>query len=199
MAIQQYRTLFILVTVVAALFVASPAIQQVLVVSQKESLTEFSLLGPYHNATYPYNITSGTEYRLYFDVVNRLGSCAYYQVDVKFRNQAQSAPNSFNHTSSNQSSLGEISFFAANKQTIELPIDISFQYNEDPYYTKQLNMQSVTVNGATLNANVPIAWDPEKGAFLGNVFFELWVFNDTSNTFQYHERYLSLWLNLTRN
>ena len=63
---------------------------------------------------------------------------------------SKSAPDIFNHTNSDQPLLGAISLFAANNETVELPIDISFQYNIDASSHGQVDMQSVTVNGATL-------------------------------------------------
>ena len=120
MAIQQYKTLLLVVTVVLALFVASPAIQQLVAVPQTTHLTELSIFGAYHNATYPYNVEAGQSYPLYLNVDNHLGSCAYYQIEVKFRNQTQSAPYSFNDTNSNLPSLGNISFCVANNQALAI-------------------------------------------------------------------------------
>ena len=65
MGLQQYKDFLLVITVVAALFIASPAIQQILVIPQTDFLTEFSLLGPYHNATYPSQHHKGENYRLY--------------------------------------------------------------------------------------------------------------------------------------
>ena len=85
-----------MVTAVLALLVASPALQQVLVYPRTEFFTELSLLGPWSMAeNYPYNITNGENYSVFLGVANQLGSCAYYQVEVKFRNETQSAPDSF--------------------------------------------------------------------------------------------------------
>lgn len=198
MALQQYKTLLLVVMVVLALFVASPAIQQLVVVPQTTYLTELSIFGSDHNATYPYNITVGQNYPLYINVENHLGSCAYYQLEVKFRNQTQSAPDTFNRTSSDLSSLGNISLMVANNEALQLPIDISFQYQLDGSNINQVDMQAVSVNGFSLSVSpTTIAWDPQKTAYLGNLFFELWVFNDAANAFQYNQRYVSLWLNMT--
>jgi uncharacterized membrane protein len=198
MALQQYKTLLLVVTVVLALFVASPAIQQLVAVPQTTYLTELSLFGSYHNATYPYNVTVGQNYPLYLNVENRLGSCAYYLIEVKFRNQTQSTPDSFNHTSSDLSSLGKISFIVANNEAMQLPIDISFQYKLDGNNKDQLDMQNIIVNGFSLSVSpTTIAWDPQRIGYYGNLFFELWIFNDTTNAFQYNQRYVSLWLNMT--
>ena len=197
MAIQQYKTLILVVTVVVALIAASPAIQQVVVLPQKDPLTEFFVLGSFHNATYPFNITTGQNYRLYFDVDNHLGAIAYYQIQVKFRNELESAPDSFNHTNSDQPLLGAISLFAANNETVELPVDVSFQYNIDSSNNGQVDVQSVTINGATLNTNGEVVpYDSARGGFFGNIIFELWIYNGTANAFQYNQRYVSLWLQM---
>ena len=197
MDLQQYKVLLLVVTAVSAFLIASPALQRLVVFPQTDYLTELSLLGPYHNATYPFNVADNENYRLYINVENRLGSCSYYLIQMKFRNQTQSAPDSFNKTSSYQPYLGNISFFVADKETLELPIDVSFQYKLDENISDQLDMQTITLNGAALNANTTtIAWDSQRKGFYGNLFFELWIFNGTVNAFQYHQRYVSLWLKL---
>jgi uncharacterized membrane protein len=198
MALQQYKTLFLVVTLVLALFIASPAIRQLAVAPQMTSLTELSLFGPYQNATYPYNVTVGQNYPLYINVANHLGTTAYYLIEVKFRNQTQSAPDSFNHTSSNLQSLGNIAFCVANNQALQLPVNVSFRYQLDGYTENRLDMQDVIVNGFPLSvSSTNIAWDPQNLGYFGNLIFELWIFNDTNNAFQYNQRYVSLWLNLT--
>jgi len=156
MGFQEYKTLFLVVIAVATLIAASPAIEKIAILPQTEPLTEFSVLGQYHNTTYPVNITANQNYALYFTVNNQLGSVAYYQIQVKFRNETESAPDSFNHSNSNQPSLGEIFFFAANRQTVELPVDISFQYHLNQNNMTQINMDSLTFDGATLNTNKTI-------------------------------------------
>jgi hypothetical protein len=197
MGIQQYKTLILVVTVVVALIAASPAIQQVTLFPQKDPLTEFFVLGPFHNATYPFNITASQNYHLFFDVDNHLGAITYYQIQVKFRNELESAPDSFNHTNSDQPSLGAISLFAANNETVELPVDVSFQYNIDASNSGQVDVQSVTVNGATLSTNGEfVPYDSARGGFFGNIVFELWIYNGTANDFQYNQRYVSLWLQM---
>ncbi len=198
MATQQYKTIILVVTAVLALFAASPAIQQFAVIPRTTHLTELSIFGSYHNATYPFNVLVGKNYPIYLDVANHLGSCAYYLIEVKFRNETQSAPNSFNQTSSSLPSLGDISFCVADNQTLELPVNVSFDYKLDPNNFNQLDMQNIIVNSFPLSLNTTtITWDPQRSAFFGNLFFELWIFNDTTDAFQYDQRYVSLWLNMT--
>lgn len=193
MGLKQYRNLIFVLAIALALLMASPSIQQVLVYPQPDGLTEFYLLDGNRNAVYPSNVTADETYRMYLQIANHLGSCAYYQVQIKFGNQTDSGPNSFNQTSSTLPPLGPLTVLVAENSTEEIPVDISFQYNAN---ASLLNVQSVTVNGFGLGTNSSIAYDTIKGGFFGNLVFELWIYNSTTSAFQYHERYLSLWLNL---
>jgi uncharacterized membrane protein len=190
----QYKAILLSVTAVLALLVASPALEQIVEIPQTYFITELSILGQYHNATYPSNITVGENYRLYIDVTNRLGASAYYTLEIKFRSQTQSAPDSFAHTASNLQSIVSIPFFVADKATYEIPLDVSFQYAVNS--PDQLVVQTITVNGVPLTVNTVINRDAERRGFYGNLFFELWLYNGTTQAFEYHQRYVSLGLRM---
>jgi Predicted membrane protein len=197
MGLSQYKTLILVVTAALALLIASPSIQQLLVYPQTDSLTEFWMFGPNHDAAYPGNVTADQTYRIYLDVTNHLGSAAYYNVEIKFRNQTQSGPGSYNRTPSDLPALSSIAMVAADNQTTEAPLDISFQYHVVNGTTATLYMDNVTVNGFALDASATtITWDKTKDGFFGNLVFELYIYNSTTNAFQYHQRYLSLWLRM---
>ena len=195
MRLSQYKTVILVVTTALALLIASSSIQQLLVYPQTDNLTEFWMFGPNHDAAYPSNVTADQTYRIYLDITNHLGSAAYYNVEMKFRNQTQLGPGSFNRTSSDLPALSSIAMVAADNQTAEIPLDISFQYhlaNGGALY-----MDNVTVNGFALDASATtITYDKDKGGYFGNLVFELYNYNSTTNAFQYHERYLSLWLKM---
>ncbi len=182
--------------IAAALIVASPALQQLLTLPQTDKLTEFWLLGPNHDTSYPSNVTSGQNYRLYVDASNHLGALAYYVVEIKFASETQSSPDSFNHTSSTQPVLGSLTLFATENATQELPVDVSFQYQLDKTNASILNMNSITINGQQISSNSTstINNNIEKNGFFGNLIFELWIYNDTTSSLQYHQRYVNLWL-----
>ncbi|MGD6806461.1 MAG: hypothetical protein ACQCN4_05840 [Candidatus Bathyarchaeia archaeon] len=197
MAIQRYRTLILLFFSAAALLISSPALQQLLVYPNSDCLTEFWLLGPDHDSAYPTNVTAEEVTHLYLDISNHLGSCAYYVVEVKFRNLTQSGPDSFNHTGSSLPSYGSITVIVADNATVEVPLDISFQYHVDSRISTRIHMQSITVNDFELPINsTSIDWDISRGGFYGNLFFELWLYNSTTQSLQYHQRYNSLWLKM---
>ncbi len=197
MNLREYKILIFVVTAISALIVASPALQRLLVYPQTEYFTEFWYLGPKHMAEdIPYNITKGESYNIFLGISNNLQQVAYYQVQIKFRNQYQSAPNNFNHTYSTLEPLYTINAIVAYKETWELPITFSFDYSYDSY-SSQINFNRLTFNREALNlSNYSTSWDAEKKVFYGNLIFELWIYNETTNTFQYHERYVDLKLNM---
>jgi hypothetical protein len=198
-----FKTILLVVTAVLALFVASPALQRLLVYPQKEFFTELWLLGPEHTAeNFPFNITSNINYNIFLGIGNHLGSFAYYSIQVKFRNQTQPSADSFNHTASSLPPLYSITAFGADKETWELPVTFSFEYtyNEDP---DNESLSKVEVNTLMFNdllldlEGYSATWDSEREVFFGNLFFELWIYSDATGSFQYHQRSTSLWFNMT--
>lgn len=203
MNLQGYKVLLLVVTAVSALLVASPALQRLLVYPQTEFFTEMWLLGPEHKAeNFPFNITSNSNYNIFLGIGNHLGSCAYYSIQVKFRNQTQPAADSLDRTPSSLPPLHSITALVADKGTWEVPIAFSFAYtySEDPVNAtlSKVNVNNIMLNGATLDLEgFSATWDPERSGFFGNLFFELWIYSDTTGGFQYHQRYTSLWFNMT--
>ena len=197
MKLQDYKVLILVVTAISALIVASPALQRLLVYPQTDFFTELSLLGPGHTAEdFPYNITSGVSYNVFLNVTNQLGQCAYYQVQVKFRNQNQSAPDSTNLTPSTLTPLYTINAVVANQETWELPITFSFDYSYDGN-SSQINFNHLMLNNAALNlSGSSTSWDSQENVFFGNLVFELWIYNETTSSFQYHQRAVDLKFNM---
>ncbi|MBN1245165.1 DUF1616 domain-containing protein [Candidatus Bathyarchaeota archaeon] len=198
MNLQGYKVLLLCVTAILALLVASPALQRLLVYPQTEFFTEMWLLGPEHTAeNYPSNITLNENYKVFLGTSNHLGHCAYYVVQVKFRNQNQSAPDTFARTPSSLPPLHSVNFIVADKEAWELPVTFSFDYSYDEN-NSQVIFNQMMFNGAALNLNgYSTTWDSEKSRFFGNLIFELWIYNDAIGDFTYHERYNDLKFNMT--
>jgi hypothetical protein len=199
--LQEYKVFLLIVTAVLALLVASPALQRLLVYPQTEFFTEMWLLGPAHKAEdYPFNIALGENYTVFLGIANHLGHNAYYFVQVKFRNQTQSAADSFNRTPSSLAPLYSITAFVADKEKWEIPISFSFNYVQDSFNETLLQVRflDMTFNDSVLNLNGYTAgWESERSGFFGNLFFELWIYDGTISALQYHERFTGLWLNMT--
>ncbi|MCL2358621.1 MAG: DUF1616 domain-containing protein [Nitrososphaerota archaeon] len=190
MSFQRNKTFILIIIAVAALLVASPFLQQLAIAPQTEYFTEMALLDSNHKTDYPSNATSGKNYKLYIEITNHLGHAADYTVEAKFRDASQPGPDSFKHTSSSLPPLERFTVSADDNQTVELPLEVSLQFSSSGY------VDSLTINGKTHNINTQIEFDSQKNNYYSNIFFELWVYNQTTNKLQYHERYISLWLKM---
>jgi uncharacterized membrane protein len=196
----QYKALFILVTAVLALLVASPALQRVLISPQTSFFTELSLLGPRHTTeNYPYGITKNVDYTVFLGITNQIGSCAYYQVELKFRNKMQSATDSSTFTPSSLPSLYNMTAIVANKESLEIPVIFALDYSLTGNSTfPQVTYNSLRLNDVTINLRDQTSdWNQQTKTVYGNLIFELWIYNSTISGFQYNERFVNLKLNMT--
>jgi hypothetical protein len=197
MQLYRFKTLLLTVLAALALIVASPALGQLIVYPKTDFFTEFWLYSQNHSALYPSNVTLNLPTQLYVGGANHLGQAAYYQIEVKFRNLTQSAPDSFNHSASSLTPICTFFAFAADNGTFEVPMEVSFQYEVDMQNSSRLNVQSLTVDGQVLPIQPTVLeWSFEKAGFYGNLFFELWRYNPDTGALNYDERYVSLWLRL---
>ena len=198
MSLGDYRVLFLVVTAVLALIVASPALSRLLVLPRTEFFTELWILGPDRMAEdYPFNVSRNQDYGVFLGVGNRLGYCAYYLVEVKFRNLTQSAADSFDRTASSLPSLFNITVFVEDEGVWELPLTFSFDYDYNETVL-MVEFSSLTLNDVALDMrSYTVAWNSTNNGFFGDLFFELWIYNDAVSGFQYHERFVNLRLNMT--
>jgi len=200
--VRDYQVLFLVVVAVSALLVASPALSRLLVWPRTEFFTELWILGPNHMAEdYPYNVSRDQNYSVFLGIGNRLGHLAYYDIAVKFRNQTQPAPTSFGpieeRVPSSLPSLFNVSAFVADEQVLELPLTFSLNYSYSDVLSR-IEFYSLTLNNVLLGlTDCTATWDSGRNEFVGNLFFEAWIYNATVGDFQYHERFVSLRLNMT--
>lgn len=198
MDLDEQKIFFLITGGVLVLLVASPFLSRILVLPRTEFFTELWLLGPNHMAEdYPFNVTSGDEYCVFLGLGNRLGYTAYYKVLVKFRNQSQSAPDSFNRTASSLSELYWVRAFVADEEVWEIPVVFSVTYDFEEA-SSQVDVSEISFNDIVLEVeDVTLSWDSDNNGFFANLFFELQIFSNTLNEFQYHERFVGIWLNMT--
>jgi len=202
MSLRENGLLYWTVVGVLALLVASPVLSRVLVYPRTEFFTEVWILDANRRAeNYPFNVTRNRNYSIYLGIGNRLGYCAYYLVQVKFSNQTQPVPTSFgpieDRIPSDMPPLFNITVFVADEQTWEIPLTFSFDHEWDESLSR-INFSSLRLNDVWLNmTDYAASWDPERKGFLGFLFFELWLYSASSGAFQYHGRYVGLWLNVT--
>jgi hypothetical protein len=193
---------FFVVVAVVALLVASPCLSRVLVWPRVEFFSELWILGSSHMAEgYPFNVSSEQSYGVYLGLGNQLGYCAYYLVEVKFRNESQVGPSSFgaieDRVPSDLPSLFNVSAFVADQNSWELPVTFGFDYEFNETLV-QVGFNSMTFNDNVLGmSGESTGWNATTSRFYGDLIFELWLYNSSASSFGYHGRSVDLKLNMT--
>ena len=200
--VEDYQAVFLVVTFALALLVASPALSRVLVYPRTEFFTEVWILDSNHKAeNYPFNITRNQNYTIYLGIGNRLGRCSYYLVEVKFKNESQPSPMSFGPIEDRLPSplrpLYSLAAFVGDEEVLEMPLTFSFDYayNES---SSRIEFRSLRLNDVRLDLSGCVAgWNSTRRGCLGFLFFEIWLYDDVESQFEYHGRFVGLWLNMT--
>ena len=195
--LDQYRTLFVVVTLGLALIVASPALAMVVSFGvSSERFSEFWLLGPNHVAEdYPFNVSAGEVYSVFVGVGNHMGNSEYYRVYVKFRNGNQSLPDGKGGVPSSLSPVYEYRFFVGADEVWESPV--SFGFGDVIVEDDVLSVGKVVIDGMAFPVDVFAVWDSEREGYFFQLFFELWRYDVDSRSFRFDDRFVGLWLNMT--
>jgi len=195
--LEEYRTIFAVTSLLLTLIVAAPIISMLIPIpTQTERFSELWILGPNRMAeNYPFNVRVGEEYQVFVGVGNHVGSSSYYMVYVKFRNQTQPLPNLSNSTPSSLPPLYEFQFFITDGGTWEAPLTFTFLEVSGLEYSCLVHR--LMINDAVFSMDSPSKWDPENEGFYYQLFFELWLYDVTSRSFQFHNRFVGIWLNVT--
>lgn len=200
MDFRQYNGLFLIVTMLLALFVLSPALERLLALPRTTSFTEFWIVDSNHRAeNLPFNISRNHDYSTLLEISNYLGHCAYYLIEVKLRNQNQPTRDRSYEIGTNLGPLFNITACVQDDGTWELPLTFSFEYELNETLSR-VGFHTLTLNGIPLDMgvlNYTATWDSEKEGFYEMLLFELWLYNVTLSSFQYHNRAVWLWLNMT--
>lgn len=192
MNLEEYRTLFIGATLVLSLMAAVPMLSIVVPIqTDSERFSELWLLGPNHLAEdYPFNVRVLEEYRIFVGASNHMGFSKYYVVYVKFRNQTRALTNSQSSTPSPLDPVYEFQFVVENGETWENPLLFSFRGEPS-------SISHISVNGLVFPVNCSSTWNSIENGFFYQLFFELWMYDETSSNLRYHNRFVGLWLNMT--
>ena len=197
MTLDDYKVIFIAVGLVGILLLAIPALGLFVHLPAGEEFSNLYILGPGHMIEdYPFNVTSGVDYLIYVGVNNQLGNAAYYEVLVKFRNETDPLPNSTSATPSALSPLYTYRMFVENNGTSEVPLTFSFA-NVSPSGNNQSTVGNLLINNVSFSVDKPAMWDSTKNGTYYQLFMELWLYDTQSDTFNYNNRFVSLWLNMT--
>jgi hypothetical protein len=195
--LEDYKTVFAAVGLAGVLLFASPTLSLELHFPSGEKFSELWILGPGHMAQdYPFNVRANVEYSVYVGVSNNMGSSAYYVVYVKFRNQTEPLPNATAGTPSPLQPLYEYRIFVQDGKNWEALL--TFTLSRVSFLENQSLVGGLTINDVAFSADTLALWDAENEGHFTQIFLELWIYSSDSNEFQFHNRFVGIWLNVTK-
>jgi hypothetical protein len=194
MNLNEYRMAFAVGSLILILLVTVPTLNLVLSSpSGAEKFSEFWVLGPNHVlADYPSNVQVNQTNRVFVGVRNHMDSTLHYMIYVKFRNQTQPLPDALNSMPSSLPPLYEYHAYVADGGTWEAPLD--FSVLRASRVGNSTLVSDISLNDMVFSVN---SYATENSGFSYEIFFELWIYNTTSMSFQYHNRFVGFGLNIT--
>ena len=197
MNLEDYRTVFFVSSLIMILIASVPMLRLFLPFSTGERFSELWILGPGHMAeVYPFNVKADEAYKVYLGVGNHMGGLEYYRVYVKFRNQTEPLPDTLNGTPSVLDPVFEYDVFLRDNETWEE--EVSFSFEGVSFQGNACRVSELVMDSYVLNVDKVTVWDEENKGFYFQLFFELWIYNVKASSFQYHNRFVGIWLNMTR-
>jgi hypothetical protein len=197
MNLEDYRTLFLVLTLVLVLVAVSPVLSVVVPFGGgSESFSELWLLGPDHMAEgYPSIFRDGEVYRVFVGVGNQMGSSEYYLIYVKAGNSTNILPDVDNSLAGSLPPLSEFRFVIADNEVWENTI--SFGFEDLVFEDDLLHVGYVVVDGVRFPVELSTTWDIERGGYYIQLFFELWRYDVVTGSFKFDDSFVGLWLKMT--
>ena len=194
--LSDYKLIFLAVSLIGVLLIASPVIATFLSLQSKEQFSELYVLGPNQTPqSIPLNIVINQNYTVHVGVGDHLGTSAYYVLYVKLRNETEPLPDEATDTPSSLNQLYEYTAFVKNGVSWTAPL--TFSFSDFSISNNQSSLGSITINGLETNVDKIAQFDQQNRGYYYQLFVELWAFNPLSGTFQYQNRFVYFWVNVT--
>jgi hypothetical protein len=144
---------------------------------------------------YPFAVSEDKSYKISLGVGNYLGELGYYAIRVKLRNQLDPAVNPFAGLPSPLQSLFEYRVFLDNNETWVK--EFSFSFERVDFNANDSRISRLAIDGYSIPVDKVSVWDAHNSGFFYQLFFELWIYNETSLAFDFHNRSVGVWLNMS--
>lgn len=198
MGLSDVKLLYVCSCLVLGLIILSPTLAMVVRLPGGEKFSELYILGPGHMAEgYPFNVSAGGSYRIFLGIGNHMGGLESYVVYVKFRNQNESLPDSVNGTASTLAPLLEYRALVQDGGIWEK--EVSFSPQGVSVEGNFCRVSGLVIDGVAFAADRATSWSEQESGFLFELFFELWRYDESTLDFEYHNRFVGIWLNMTVN
>jgi hypothetical protein len=195
--LKKIRNLYVLSCIVLCLVFLSPTLAMLVPVPEGQKFSELWILGPTHMMEgYPFNILAGETYKVYLGVSNRIGHLGYYKVSVKFRTQSEPSPNTSSGAPSSLASLSEYNVFLRNDEIWKN--EFSFSFEGVSFEENTCRVSKVLIGDYAVDLNKVAIWNDTSNGFYYELFFELWIYDVAAQSFQFNNRWVGLWLNMSK-
>ena len=191
------KLVFAFSCVVLSLVILSPTLAMVIPFPDGERFSELWLLGPNRMAEgYPFNVSPDESYKVYLGVGNQMDSLSYYRVNVKLRNESEPLPNSTMGLPSPLEPIFGYNVFLRNNETWER--EVLFSFGGVSFEGDVCRVSKVLIGGHAVDVSKTAVWNETSNAFYYGLFFELWIYDPAGSGFQFHNRCVGFWLNMSR-
>lgn len=196
MNFKEVKLFYVLSCILLCIIILSPISFAVFPLPESERFSELWLLGPNKMIeTSPLNVVLSKLYTTSLGVSNHLGGLQYYIVSVTLRNQSQAFQEMGSLLPSSLEPIFEYRLFLKNNETWEN--DFIFSFEKVSFEENVSRVLTLSLNGNDVNVDKIAAQDKSDGEFYYQLFFELWIYDSKISDFQYHNRSVWFWLNLT--
>ena len=197
MSLKDLKHLYIFSCIMLGLIILSPTLAMVLKLPGGDKFSELWVLGPgLMVKDYPFIVSANKVYKICLGVANHMGDLEYYLVYLKFGNQTEALPNLLNGNPSGLEPSFEYNIFLSENQNRAM--DINFSFPEISFEGNVCKIIDIMIDNREFSAKKSISWDEEYNGYFFQIFFELWRYNVTAENFQYDNRFVCLWLNITK-
>lgn len=191
-----FLTLSIVVFLILSLFASFLIVDNLDYFQGSESFSEFWLLDSEHGTSnYPFNVTSGTSYSVFVNLANHMGSSETYLVNAKLRSYEQYLLECNSSYPSSSPSLYEFSFSVDDEGYSEIPI--TFEISDLLLNDDVVAIDDIVINGDINSVTVSTSWNPGVKGYVFQLFFELSRYNTESGNYQFDNKIVGIWLNMT--
>jgi len=196
MNLEEYRIGFATGIMVLMLIAAVPSISLYVSFPSGERFSELWLLDKDRGTEdYPFDVHEDEPYSIFVGVGNHMGESSYYLIYIKLRNQTQPPPNVVASQPSLLTPVSEFRAFVPHNGTWEAPI--TFRILDADVDGDSAFLSRLSINEVASPVNASALWNPKYKGFYFQLFLELWRYNTMSQSFQYHGRFVGIWLNMT--
>ena len=200
MHFENLKMLYVFSCVALCLTILSPALISLIypssVAETGEEYSEMWILGLDHTiGDFPLVVSANEAYRIYLGASNHLGEMGYYSIRVKLRNQVEPSADIIDGLPSPLQPVFEYRFFLNDDETREK--ECYFSFDQVSFEGNVSTVSRLSIDGHSLDIDKEAVRDEENNGFYYQLFFELWLYNAASPGFEFHNRSVGLWINVS--